>query len=239
VRSVCAILFGLVLALLVPSFWHVSGAQAASRVSITNSQRLHRSLDTVPAAVPYPWVVGRDWPRSTLVALTVRYGTGVSRASIRARPDGSFGVGIKGVRWCAGLVVEAVDATGYRVVLHGVSVFRGCPPVTEAGGIDIDGLSGRDLQVRQYFVDGDHPARSYTVHIGDMLYVYVPDSHPILPAVDRQHFRMFEHGTIPACPGNADCIPRPGVYYKVVAVHPGQARLPIGRQRHTTIRVIA
>jgi hypothetical protein len=73
-----------------------------------------------------------------------------------------------------------------------------------------------------------------------MLYVYVPDRSLSLQNISKRYFRLIEHGTVPSRPPNADCaLPARGVYYQVVAVHPGRALLPLGRQWHTTVRVIA
>lgn len=202
-------------------------------------QRLHRLLDGVPSPVPYPWVVGTDWPRRTRVAVTARYRGAVRQTTLRTGSDGSFGVGIQGVSWCKGLVVEALDATKYRVVLHGTNPFRKCPVAMERRDIVFHSLNERELHAHQYVVDSRRVTRSYTIHVGDMVYVYVRLGHLSLQALDRQHFRLIEHGTTPVCPPNADCAFPPGVYYRVLALHAGHALLPVGHASSVRIRVIA
>ncbi|GAC1334825.1 MAG: hypothetical protein NVSMB22_27400 [Chloroflexota bacterium] len=108
----------------------VTPAVAQTMPTVTHAVP-HRYLDEVPGANRYPWVVGRDWPRNTLIRLTVRYKGMSRRTTLRTGGDGPFGVDIAGTRLCTGLTIGAVDATGYRVVLHGVNVFRTCPSVTE------------------------------------------------------------------------------------------------------------
>jgi hypothetical protein len=192
----------------------------------------------VPSPVLYPWVVGRNWTRSARVTLTVRYLDRKRQRTFTVGHDGSFGVAIKGVRWCTGLVIEAVDETGYRVVLHGVNTVGDCPPVTESRSIIIRTLHWRDLQARQYQIDGRKHASSYRIYVGDMIYVYAQQSLLSLHGVDGRHVRFIEAGRIPECPPNADCMFPPGVYYRVVALRPGDALLPIGHGRHVVVHVI-
>lgn len=212
-------------------------AYAASHRAAAADQQPHRYLDAVPSPTLYPWVVGKNWTRSTRVTLTVRYPSRKRQRTLTIGHDGSFGVAIKGVRWCTGLVIEAVDGTGYPVVLHGANTFRACPPVTESRSIVIRPLHRRDLQARQYLIDGRNHASSYRIHVGDMLYVYVQQSLLSLHGVDGRHIRLIEAGRIPECPPNADCLFPSGVYYRVVALRPGDALLPIGHGRHVVVHV--
>ncbi len=210
--------------------------QAATHASSAAQLRPQRLLDEVPSPMPYPWVIGKDWPRHTTVTLTVHYRGAVGHAGLRTGSDGAFGVAIEGVRWCTGLVIEAVDATNYRVVLHGANPFRSCPATTGKQGIVIHSLSERELHAHQYVIDGRRAAPSYTVHVGDIVYVYVRQSRLSLRSLDRRHFRLIEQGVIPMCPPNASCAFPPGTYYRVLVLHAGQGRLPIGLHRYTLIR---
>lgn len=188
--------------------------------------------------VPYPWIVGTQWPRETLVRVTVHWRSQHERFALRTGRDGSFGISVAGVRWCTGLVIDAVDATNYRVVLHGVNVGRPCPPVTEENHIAIHLLSAKELRVRQQTVDGRWPKQSYTVHLGDILFVYVQENQAPLSRIDARYWRVIEAGMIPVCPLNADCFFPPGAYYRVVAQHIGRNHLPLAQQRIASVQVL-
>jgi hypothetical protein len=73
--------------------------QAATHASSAAQLRPQRLLDEVPSPMPYPWVIGKDWPRHTTVTLTVHYRGAVGHAGLRTGSDGAFGVAIEG---CAG-----------------------------------------------------------------------------------------------------------------------------------------
>ena len=207
-------------------------------LAIPGAATPHRFLTTMVSPVPYPWIVGTEWPRETLVRVTVHWRSQHDRFTLRTRRDGSFGISVAGVRWCTGLVIEAVDATNYRVVLHGVNVFRPCPAVTEGSHIRISLLSTRDLRVRQQIVDARWLKRSYTMHLGDMLFVYVPANRAPLSQIDARYWRVIEVGVIPVCPPNADCLLPPGDYYRVVARHSGRSRLPLTQRRTASVLIV-
>lgn len=214
-------------------------AQAVPRASSSPPLRPQRLLNWVPSPMPYPWVIGKAWPRHTTVTLTVYYRGAVGHAGLNTGSDGAFGIAIEEVRWCTGLVIQAVDATNYRVVLHGVNLIRSCPAVTEKQGIVIHSLSKRELHAHEYLIDGRRAAPSYTVRAGDMMYVYVRQTRLSLRSLDRRHFRLIEHGVIPVCPPNVDCAFPPGTYYRVLVLHVGRASLPTGHGRYARIEVIA
>ena len=197
-----------------------------------------RFLDLMTSPVPYPWIRGTKWPQETVVRVTVHWHSQHQRFTLRTRQDGSFGISVAGVRWCTGLVIEAVDATNYRVVLHGVNVFQPCPPVTEGDHIVIRLLSAKELRVRQQTIDARRPKRSYTMHLGDILFVYVQENQAPLSRIDARYWRVIEAGVIPVCPPNADCSFPPGAYYRVVAQHIGRSHLPLARQRTASVLVL-
>ena len=217
----------------------VVAAQVAPRASSSPPLRPQRLLDEVPSPVPYPWVIGKAWPRHTTVTLTVYYRGAVAHVGLNTGSNGVFGVAIEGVRWCTGLVIEAVDATNYRVVLHGVNLIRSCPAVTGKQRIVIHSLSKRELHAHEYLIDGRRAAPPYTVRVGDMVYVYVRQTRLSLRSLDRRHFRLIEQGVILVCPPNVDCAFPPGTYYRVLVLHVGHAYLPTGYGRYARIEVIA
>jgi len=188
--------------------------------------------------VPYPWIVGTEWPRDTLVRVTVYWHSKRERFILHTHRDSSFGISVAGVRWCTGLVIEAVDATNYRVVLHGVNVFRPCPTVIEGPKIATRLLSATDLRVRQQLVDARRPKRSYTMHLGDMLFVYIQGNHSSLSWIDARYWHVIEVGVIPVCPPSADCSLPPGAYYRVVARHSGRSRLPLTQWRTASVLIV-
>jgi len=197
-----------------------------------------RFLDLMTSPVPYPWIMGTKWPPETLVRVTVHWHSQHNQFTLHTRHDGSFGISVAGVRWCTGLVIDAVDATNYRVVLHGVNVFHPCPPVTEAAHIAIRLLSATELRVRQQIIDSRRPKRSYTMHLGDILFVYVQENRVPLSQIDARYWRVIEAGVIPVCPPNADCFFPPGAYYRVVAQHIGRSHLPLAQQRTASVQVL-
>jgi len=214
------------------------GASALGARFAVSDATPRRFLDLMTSPVPYPWIMGTKWPPETLVRVTVHWHSQHEQFTLRTRHDGSFGIGVAGVRWCTGLVIDAVDATNYRVVLHGVNVFRPCPSVTEAAHITIRPLSAKELRVHEQTIDARWPKQSYTMHLGDMLFVYVQENRAPLSQIDARYWRVIEAGVIPVCPPNADCFFPPGAYYRVVAQHIGRSHLPLAQQRTASVLVL-
>lgn len=211
----------------------------AQTTRIVSHATPHRYLDEVPGTNRYPWVVGKDWPRNTLVHLTVHFMGRTAQTTLRTGVDGRFGLGIQGVRWCTGLVIEAIDATTYRVVLHGASPFRLCPIVSGTEHMIVRPLTPREMSAREYFISGGRSTLLHRIRVGDMLYIYVHQKRLSLRRLDWRYFSVIEQGIIPDCPPNASCLFPPGVYYRVVAIRAGHAVLPIGEHQVARVEIMS
>lgn len=89
----------------------------------------------------------------------------------------------------------------------------------------------------QYVIYAGGPPLSHPIRVGDMLYVYVHQKRISLRHLDRYHFSLIQQGVIPECPPTASCAFPPGVYYRVVAIRPGRAVLPIGGHQVARVQI--
>ncbi len=184
---------------------------------------IHPSLRSATSTDSSPRVEGKGWVPLSRVSVSVRYFTLASTRTLQTTASGTFGLELQGGDWCRGLVVVARDTFGHRVTLRGPLPLSGCTPPESGARLVLRVLTPQQMEARQITVDTTKGLNGQTMHVGDVLYLYVSGTaQPSETAVfDPSHFRLIEQGQVPVCPPATSCRFPPGFFWRAVATAAG------------------
>jgi hypothetical protein len=187
------------------------------------------SLSRAPSPDASIRFIGRHWRPASRITVSVRYFGITDKKTIRARAQGTFEVKVDGVQWCSGLTVRARDRRGHEAVIHALNPSRPCTPPPPGSPVVLRVLPVHQMPSHVLTLDTRRPEAHYSMHLGDVLYLYTPGTTvaSFLPTVDAAYLFTVEQGTIPPCPPGAACRFPQGFFWRFQADRTGATTIDL------------